>query len=377
MNIQNKLAPVPVIDLQAQRARLEPGMSEAVLRVLAHGRFVLGPEVEALERQLGDWSGAHCITCGNGTDALELALWSLDVGVGDAVVMPAFTFAATAEAAVKRGATPVFADVDEASFNLSAESCARALDFARRAGLRPKAVIAVDLFGLPADYAALAPLAASYDATVIADAAQSFGATLDNQPVGRLAPLSATSFYPSKPLGCYGDGGAVFATDEGVAKKIRLLARHGQGPGRYNHVTLGMNSRLDSMQAAVLLQKLSVLAEELPKREAVAKRYDAALKGRVELPPRAANAASAWACYTIRHPDRDRLGEALGQAGIGTAVHYPRPVNRQPAFVGQPVVPGGVPVSERLAAEVLSLPLCAYLSQRAQDRVIEAVLAAV
>ncbi len=366
-----------MIDLQAQRARLEPGISEAILRVLAHGRFVLGPEVEALEQQLGDWSGAHCITCGNGTDALELALWALDVGIGDAVIMPAFTFAATAEAAVKRGATPIFADVEAEGFNLSPASVEAALAFAKRSSLKPKAVIAVDLFGLPCDYAALAPIAGAYGATVIADAAQSFGATQDNQPVGRLAPLSATSFYPSKPLGCYGDGGAVFATDAALAARLRLLARHGQGPGRYNHVTLGMNSRLDSMQAAVLLAKLTVLAAELPARDARARRYDEAFRGLLPLPPRPANATSAWACYTIRHPERDRLASRLAAAGIQTAVHYPRPLNQQPAFAGRPVVPGGVPVSERLAAEVLSLPICAYLGEAAQERVIAQVLDAI
>jgi len=377
VNIQNSLAPVPVIDLQAQRARLEPGMTEALLGVLAHGRFVQGPEVALLEERLADWSGAHCVTCGNGTDALELALWSLGVGIGDAVILPAFTFAATAEAVVKRGGTPVFADVAEASCNLDPASAAAALAFARRAGLRPRAVIAVDLYGLPADYAALTAVAAAEGATVIADAAQSFGATQGNRPVGSLAPLSATSFYPSKPLGCYGDGGAVFAGDAATADRLRLLARHGQGPGRYNHLSLGMNSRLDSLQAAVLLCKLSVLAEELPAREARAARYDAALAGHVTLPPRAAGSSSAWACYTIRHPERDRLARVLGQAGISTAVHYPRPLNCQPAFAGQPSVPGGVPVSERLAAEVLSLPLCAYLSEAAQERVIAQLLAAV
>jgi dTDP-4-amino-4,6-dideoxygalactose transaminase len=377
VNIHNPLAPVPVIDLQAQRAHLEPGMTQAVQRVLEHGRFVLGPEVAELEAQLAAWSGAHCVTCGNGTDALELALWSLGVGTGDAVILPAFTFAATAEAVIRRGATPVFADVAEASCNLDPASAAAALAFARRAGLRPRAVIAVDLYGLPADYAALTEVADAEGATVIADAAQSFGARQGNRPVGSLAPLGATSFYPSKPLGCYGDGGAVFAADAETAQRLRLLARHGQGPGRYNHVSLGMNSRLDTIQAAVLLRKLAVLAEELPRREARARRYDAALEGHVTLPPRAEGSSSAWACYTLRHPERDRLARALEAVGVQTAVHYPRPLNRQPAFAGRPTVPGGVPVSERLAAEVLSLPLCAYLSEAAQERVIAGVLAAI
>lgn len=377
MNLQNSLPPVPVIDLQAQRRRLEPALSEALQRVLEHGRFVGGPEVQSLEAQLAERAGTSCVTCANGTDALLLALWSLGVGVGDAVILPAFTFAATAEAVMMRGATPFFADVSEASFNLDPASLERALGQARRSGLKPRAVIAVDLFGLPADYRALEALCEAAGAALIADAAQSFGARLDNRPVGSLAPLSATSFYPSKPLGCYGDGGAVFSTDAQVAERLRLIARHGQGPGRYNHVTLGMNSRLDSLQAAVLLAKLTIFDEELTAREAVAKRYDEALAGRVPLPPRAGGAFSAWAQYTIRHPERDRVADALAAAGVQSAVHYPKPLNRQAPFVGQPVVAGGVPVSERLADEVLSLPMCGALNEASQARVIEALLAAV
>jgi len=376
MNIASPSAPIPVIDLQAQRRRLEPGLSEALQRVLAHGRFVLGPEVETLERRLGLLTGASCVTCANGTDALHLALWALDIGIGDAVVVPAFTFAATAEAVMLRGATPVFADVEEATFTLDPTSAARALEQAHRSGLKPRAVIAVDLFGLPADYPALARVAEAADVALIADAAQSMGARLGNRPVGSLAPVTATSFYPSKPLGCYGDGGAVFATDPVMAERIRLIARHGQGPGRYNHVTQGMNSRLDTLQAAVLLEKLKVFEGELAARAAAAERYDSAFAGHVTLPARSPGRASAWAHYTLRHPERDRLAEHLTQAGIMTAVHYPRPLTRQAPFQAAPVVPGGLPASERLSAEVLSLPLCGSLSEASQARVIDAVLRA-
>jgi dTDP-4-amino-4,6-dideoxygalactose transaminase len=363
-----------MIDLQAQRRRLEPGLGDALARVLAHGRFVLGPEVEELELRLGDLTGASCVTCGNGTDALELALWAEGVGAGDAVVLPAFTFAATAEAVVRRGATPVFADVDEVTWNLDPDSARAALAWTRRSGLRARALIAVDLFGWPADYVRLADVADEQGVTLIADAAQSMGAALGNRPVGALAPLTATSFYPSKPLGCYGDGGAIFALDPARAERLRLLARHGQGPGRYNHVSLGGNSRLDTLQAAILLAKLGVFEPELAERDAVARRYDAGLSGAVTLPARPAGAAPAWAQYTLCHPERDRLARALGDAGIATAVHYPRPVNGHPPYRAYPA-PDGVPVSQRLSETVLSLPFCPYLSPEAQDRVIAAVRA--
>ncbi|HKY95375.1 MAG TPA: DegT/DnrJ/EryC1/StrS family aminotransferase, partial [Kiloniellales bacterium] len=341
-----------MVDLQAQRRRLEPGLGEAMARVLAHGRFVLGPEVEELELRLGDLTGASCVTCGNGTDALELALWAEAIGAGDAVVLPAFTFAATAEAVVRRGATPVFADVDDVTWNLDPASARRALEWAGRSGLRTRALIAVDLFGWPADYPRLAALAEEREVTLIADAAQSLGAALGNRPVGALAPLTATSFYPSKPLGCYGDGGAIFALDPAKTERLRLLARHGQGPGRYNHLSLGANSRLDTLQAAILLAKLAVFEPELAERDAVARRYDAGLAGIVELPARPAGALPAWAQYTIRHPERDRLAKALSEAGIATAVHYPKPVNLHPPYRSYPA-PDGVPVSRRLADSVL------------------------
>jgi len=374
VTVRNGLAPIPMIDLQAQRRRLEPGLGEALARVLAHGRFVLGPEVEELELRLGDLTGASCVTCGNGTDALELALWSEGIGAGDAVVLPAFTFAATAEAVVRRGATPVFADVDAITWNLDPESAAVALRWVRRSGLRARALIAVDLFGWPADYGALAALAETEGATLIADAAQSMGAALGNRPVGALAPMTATSFYPSKPLGCYGDGGAVFALDPARAERLRLLARHGQGPGRYNHVTLGGNSRLDTLQAAILLAKLSIFEDELAERDAVARRYDAGLAGVVTLPARPPGAAPAWAQYTLCHPERDRLAKALADEGVATAVHYPKPVNQLAPFRACPA-PGGVPVAARLAETVLSLPFCPYLAPDAQERVIAAVRA--
>ena len=374
MTVLNGLAPIPMVDLQAQRRRLEPALSESLARVLAHGRFVLGPEVEELELRLADLTGASCVTCGNGTDALELLLWALGIGPGDAVVLPAFTFAAAAEAVVRRGATPVFADVEEASCNLSAPSARQALAWINRSALRARALIAVDLYGWPADYTGLAAVAEERGLALVADAAQSLGATLGNRPVGALAPVTATSFYPSKPLGCYGDGGAVFALDPAMAERVRLLARHGQGPGRYNHVSLGANSRLDTLQAAVLLAKLSVFEEELARRDQVARRYDTGLAGAVTLPLRPAGATPAWAQYTIRHPERERLARSLAEAGIASAVHYPRPVNLQPAYRACPS-PDGVPVSRRLAETVLSLPLCPYLAPEAQDRVIAAIRA--
>lgn len=366
--------PIHVIDLQAQRRHLASKIEAGIAGVMQHGRFVLGPEVEELERRLDAWTGAKTVCCANGTDALLLGLWALGVGVGDAVITPSFSFAATAGMVVRMGATPIFVDVEEGTYNISLASLEKGVALARRSGLRLKGIIAVDLFGLPPDYAAMGKLAAREGIFLMADSAQSFGGRRGNEAVGSLAEITSTSFYPTKPLACYGDGGAVFARDPKLAEKVRILARHGETGGKYNHAMVGMNSRLDSMQAAILLVKLDVLAEELTRREVLATRYDAALKGKLPIPSRVSGAQSAWAHYTVRVKDRPRFIEALAKEGVMTAVHYPKPLHHQPAFMSFPTVPGGCPISERLAAEVVSLPLHPYLSDAQQDKVIGVVL---
>jgi dTDP-4-amino-4,6-dideoxygalactose transaminase len=369
-------APIPFIDVAAQRRRLGRAIDDAVARVLGHCQFILGPEVRALEADLADFCGArHVVTCSSGTDALLLVLMAWGIGPADAVICPAFTFTATAEAVALVGATPVFADVDESSFNLDPESCARAVSTARKAGLRPKAVIPVDLFGQPADHPAIAAVAAAENLLVLDDAAQGFGAVCRNRRVGTLADATATSFFPAKPLGCYGDGGAVFTDNEELAAAMRSLRVHGEGRDKYESVRIGTNARFDTIQAAVLIEKLKIFSEEIAARERIARRYSAHLGDVARVPKLTEGSTSVWAQYTIRvsAARRDDLAATLRAQGIPTAVYYPIPLNRQEAYRHFPVVEGGVPVSERLATDVISLPMHAYLDEPTQDRIIAAV----
>lgn len=370
---------MPFIDLGAQRARIADRIDAAIARVLDSGRFVLGEEVAAFEAELAAFAGArHAVACANGTDALVLALRAHGVGPGDAVFVPAFTFVATAEAPVLVGATPVFVDVREESFNLDPDSLARAVEWAaREPGLDPRAIVAVDLFGQPADYDALGAIAETHGLALIADAAQSFGAARAGKRVGTLAPVTTTSFFPAKPLGCYGDGGAVLTDDGALADVVRSIALHGQGADRYEHARIGMNSRLDALQAAILREKLAILEDEIAARERVAARYAAGLPAGVAGPAVAPDARSAWAQYTLRLDGRDRVRAALGEAGIPTAVYYPMPIHRQAPYARMPVAPGGLAVSEALCGRVLSLPMHPYLSPADQDRVLDALRAAV
>jgi dTDP-4-amino-4,6-dideoxygalactose transaminase len=370
------VAPIPFIDVAAQRRRLGRAVDDAIGRVLDHCQFILGPEVRALEADLAEFCGArHVVTCSSGTDALVLVLMAWGIGPGDAVICPAFTFTATAEAVALVGATPVFADVDEASFNLDPGSCRRAVSTAREAGLRPKAVIPVDLFGQPADHPAIADVATAENLRVLDDAAQGFGAVCRNRRVGTLATATATSFFPAKPLGCYGDGGAVFTDDEELAVLMRSLRVHGEGRHKYESVRIGTNGRFDTIQAAVLIEKLKIFSDEIAARDRVARRYSVHLGDVVKVPRLSQGATSVWAQYTIRlaAARRDHFAETLRTQGIPTAIHYPIPLNRQEAYRHFPVVEGGVPVSERLAADVISLPMHAYLDEPTQDRIIAAV----
>jgi dTDP-4-amino-4,6-dideoxygalactose transaminase len=372
--------PVPLLDLDTQRRRLEPALAAAIARVFDHGRFIQGPEVRELETRLAHFCGARrAVTTASGAAALQLVLMARGIGPGDAVLCPAFTFCATAEAAALTGATPVFVDVDRDTFNMDAGSLARGAETARRLGLRVRAVVPVDLFGHPADYDALAAVAGEARAFVLADGAQSFGAARRGRRVGTLAPATAVSFYPSKPLGCYGDGGAVITDDDALAETIASLREHGRGAHACDHVRIGLTARLDTLQAAVLLIRLDAFPAEIAARNRIARRYTGALADVVAVPVVSPDVEPVWALYTLRVDGghRDRVAAALRAEGIDTAIHYPRPLHRQPAYRHFPVADGGAPVAERLADEVLSLPLYPDLSEADQARVIDAVRRAV
>ncbi len=367
-------ARLPFVDLQAQRRRIGPRLDEALARVLAHGQFILGPEVRELEAKLAAFSGVkHCITCANGTDALLLPLMAWGIGPGDAVLVPSFTFVASAEVVVLAGATPVFVDVDRTSFNVRPESLELGIRAAREAGLAPKVAMPVDLFGQPVDFAKLEPVCRKHGLKILSDAAQSYGGAQGNRRVGSLAPVTSTSFFPSKPLGTYGDGGAIFTDDGEIDALLRSIRMHGQGIDKYHNVRIGLNSRLDTMQAAILLEKLAILEDEIAARDRVARRYADALADICEVPRIAAGNVSAWAQYTILIEDRDRVAKELDAAGIPTAIYYPIPVHRQDGYRHFPAAKGGLPVSEELAGLVLSLPMHPYLEPTDQDRVIAAV----
>ena len=378
MNKHARVDPTPIafIDLAAQRRRLGRAVDDAIARVLTHCQFIMGPEVAAFEAALAAYCGArHVVSCASGTDALMLVLMARGIGPGDAVICPAFTFCATAEVVVLVGATPVFADVDADTFNIDAASIKRAVVTAKRHGLKPKVLIPVDLFGLPADYDAITVVAKTEGLFVLDDAAQGFGATYKGRKLGALADATATSFFPSKPLGCYGDGGAVLTDDPALVDVLKSLRVHGQGSDKYDNVRIGMTSRLDSIQAAVLIEKLKIFADESATRDRIARRYTEGLKGVATIPVVPEGLTSVWAQYTIRlRPgQREGLAAALKAQGIPTAIYYPKPLHRLEAYRRFPVVDNGIPVTDRLADEVISLPMHAYLDAPTQDRVIAAV----
>ena len=367
---------IPFIDVAAQRRRLDDAVDAAVARVLAHCQFVLGPEVRTFEAELAKFCGArYAVSCASGTDALQLALMARGIGPGDAVFCPTFTFCATAEVVALVGATPVFIDVEADSFNIDAKGLAAALATAKRLGLTPKAVIPVDLFGLPADHDAIAAVAKDANLFVLDDAAQAFGASYKGRRLGTFGHATATSFFPAKPLGCYGDGGAVLTDDEAFAQTIESLRVHGHGSDKYDNVRIGMTSRLDTIQAAVLIEKLKIFPDEIAARERIARRYAEGLADLAIVPQVPSGSVSVWAQYTIRVTAgrRDKLPAALKAEGIPTAIYYPIPLHRQQAYKHYPVGEGGVAVSDQLAAEVISLPMHAYLDAPTQDRIIGAV----
>ena len=364
-------SPIPFVDLKAQQARLKPELDARIAAVLDHGRYIMGPEVAELETALAERAGvAHAIGCASGTDALLIALMVAGVGPGDAVFLPAFTFTASAEVVLTAGAIPVFVDVDAASFNIDTGDLERQIEsIAGR--LHPRAVIAVDLFGAPADYDAVNAIAAQYDLMVIGDAAQSVGGAVQGKPVGTLASITATSFFPAKPLGCYGDGGALFTDAADLADVMRSIRLHGKGAGKYDIVRAGLNSRLDTMQAAILLAKLTVFDDEVAARQRVAAQYDERLRDLVTVPARRKGVQSAWAQYTVQTGHRDALAAGLKVRGIPTAIYYPLPMHQQPAYAEFGA--GALPVSEALCDRVLSLPMHPYLDTATIDRICDAV----
>ena len=376
MNLRTSLPPIPFIDLAAQRRRLGPAVDAAVGKVLNHCQFVLGPEVRAFEAELAAFCGAkHVITCASSTDALVLALRARGIGPGDAVICPSFTFCATAEVAALVGATPVFVDVDAVTFNIDAKAIAGAIETAKSLGLTPKAVVPVDLFGLAADHIAVAAAVKDEGLFILDDAAQGFGATFNNRRLGTFGHATATSFFPAKPLGCYGDGGAVMTDDDAMADIMRSLRMHGHGSDRYDNIRIGLASRLDTIQAAVLLEKMKIFPDEIEARKKVACRYSEALNDVVITPMVPAGSTSVWAQYTIRLEvgRRESFAAALKAEGIPTAVYYPIPLHLQQAYKHYPIGKGGVTVSTRLAGEVISLPMHPYLDPLTQNRVIDAV----
>lgn len=354
------------IDLASQQARIKETIFANIQKVLSHGQYILGPEVAELEEKLAEFTGAkYCITCANGTDALQIVQMALGIGPGDEVITPGFSYIATAATVALLGAKPVYVDIDEKTYNLDPTKIEAAIT------PRTRAIIPVSLYGQCADFDAINAIAAKYAIPVIEDAAQSFGASYKGKKSCNLTTVACTSFFPSKPLGCYGDGGAIFTSDEELAKNIRQIARHGQDR-RYHHVRVGVNSRLDTLQAAILLAKLVIFPEEIKLRNQVAMRYTE-LIGRgllpgwnVITPEIEINNISTWAQYTIRVKNRDLLKELLRKAGVPTAVHYPMPLNKQPAVKDSRVQ---LAVGDVVAGEVISLPMHPYLEEAEQAKV--------
>ena len=368
------------IDLKRQYEILEPEIRAAVDKVLSGARFINGPEVGELERALADYAGVErVVSCGNGTSSMEMALLAWGVGEGDAVFCPAFTFIATAEVIALRGAAPIFVDIDPVSYNLDPADLEAKIEAVKRAGqLRPRGIIPVDLFGLPADYRLLEPLAEKHGLFLLEDAAQGFGGRLDGRRAGSFGQAGSTSFFPAKPLGCYGDGGALLTNDAALAEELLSLRTHGAGGHKYEHVRIGVNSRLDTLQAAILLIKLKAFPGELEERQRVARGYAKHLGGRVTVPVIPDGFYSSWAQYTVRVPAerRDSIMGELKNKGVPTMVYYPKPLHLQPAFASLGGRPGDLPISEAASAEVMSLPMHPYLSDQDVEIISETVLAA-
>lgn len=367
---------IPFIDLESQQKRIRPQLEAAMLHVLDHGTYIMGPEVKKLEEDLSQFCGArNTLSCSNGTDAIGLVLMAKNVGPGDAIFVPSFTFAATAEVVAWMGATVVFIDVLPDTFNMDPESLEKGIQKAKSCGLRPTGIIPVDIFGQAADYDTITDLAEQHGLWVIADAAQSFGGSYKGRKIGSLVESTTTSFFPAKPLGCYGDGGAVFTENSDLFKIMQSLRVHGQGAGgdKYQNVRVGMNARLDTLQAAILIEKLKIFAEEITLRQKVADRYSEGLADVTVTPVVRKDCVSAWAQYTLKVDPNKRkdLMEGLKQEGIPSVIYYPLPLHQQEAYKAHPCATETLPVCESLTKCVLSLPMHPYLEAETQDFIIK------
>jgi UDP-2-acetamido-2-deoxy-ribo-hexuluronate aminotransferase len=359
--------PIAFIDLETQKQIIYSSIMDRILGVLAHGKYIMGPEVNELESRLADFVRVkHAISCSSGTDALLMALMAYEVGPGDAIFTTPFTFIATAEVIQLLGAVPVFVDIDPRTFNIDPDALAASItNFGQNPAtlhLKPRGIIPVDLFGQPADYERINALARNHGLFVLEDAAQAFGATRKEVPACALADIAATSFFPAKPLGCYGDGGAVFTNDDGVAEILRSIRVHGQGSNKYDNIRLGINGRLDTIQAAILLEKLEIFPQEVHARQEAAQRYQELLESAVKVPYLHPNCTSVWAQYSVLSDERSALQQKLKAAGIPSAVYYPKPLHLQEAFVHLDFKKGDFPISERCAERIFSLPMHPYLT---------------
>ncbi|MHB2265362.1 DegT/DnrJ/EryC1/StrS family aminotransferase [Aliihoeflea sp. PC F10.4] len=363
------------IDLAAQRDRIADRLKTAIDNVVAEGRYILGPQVSEFEKRLADYVGVeHVVACANGTDALLLPLYASGVGPGDAVFVPSFTFAATAEVVALAKAEPIFVDVDPDTYNIDIASLEAAIAMVKEEGrLTPKAIIPVDLFGLAADYDAIDAIAKRENLFVIEDAAQSIGGIRNDVKCGAFGHVGSTSFYPAKPLGCYGDGGAMFTNDAALADKLRSFAFHGKGETQYDNIHIGINSRLDTIQAAILIEKLAILEDEMEARDRIAKRYCDALGDVVKAPHLPEGNRSAWAQFAIEYKDRDGLKAHLQNDGVPSVIYYVKPLHLQTAYKDFPRTPKGLPVSEGLSGRILCLPMHPYLSESDQDKIIQSI----
>ena len=367
--------PTQFIDLAAQQKLIRPQIDVAIKKILDHGQYIMGPEVKEFEGKLRDFTGAkHALTCANGTDALTLVLMAWGIESGDAIFVPSFTYVSTAEAPAQLGATPFFVDVSEDNFNIDPQSFKQAIIDSRELGLKPKVVIAVDLFGQPADVDAITEIAHAEGIKVLVDGAQSFGATSKDRRVGSMGDATTTSFFPAKPLGCYGDGGAVFSSSDEDAEIINSIRLHGKGSQKYDNIRIGMNSRLDTLQAAILIEKLKIFDKELISRAQVAARYSSALAEHFKVPRLNPYTTSAWAQYTLIVDDRQSIQAKLNSSGIPSVIYYPIPLSKQGGYEHYPRVSSKTDVSEALASSVLSLPMHPYLKEVSQDNIITKLL---
>ena len=368
---------IPFIDLKSQQSRIRKKIDTGLASLLNHGAYIMGPEIMALETRLAKWSGSkHNISCSSGTDALLLALYGLDLKPGQGVIVPSFTFAASAEVLPVMGAIPIFADVDPITFNIDPTKLDDACAAARDANVEIVGIIGVSLFGQPANFEALMQYALANNLWLIDDAAQSFGASLNRRKVGTLAHVTCTSFFPAKPLGCYGDGGAVFTNDDNIAETIRSCRIHGMGNDKYQNVRIGMTGRLDTIQAVILDAKLDIFDDELTLRQQVADRYQDRIGNIVKTPRLSAGSSSSWAQYTIKLPasiDRDAVCSKMQAAGVPTAIYYPLPMHRQLPYKHFPVARGNLQTTEMLCACVMSLPMHPYLDSETQDLIVDAL----